>query len=458
MKKQFRYILIPIFFWIYSVSIAQVSENLISIEIGKKSIDISEPFTISVILKQYETAPKITFPIIKGFQKQDQNISRSEIKNNSEKKAYEQTITQNYYAEKTGIIAVPSLSIDINNQSFKTDPISIDVMGEDEPTAESILNNETSDAFVGLIPDRTSVYIGEGFNIRLSFFVAESTADMEFYMVDEQLTKILKAIKPINCWEENFKIREIPHFPITIRGKKYTEYKIYQASFFPITNQEINFPSFEFIMKLNHEKAGKKTVQHKSFVSKPIKIKVKSLPKFKSNEQLAVGIYQLNEHVKQNGNFYEYWFEIEGVGTITTTTNPLQNFTQGYFDIYPPTVTQNISYINNKVYTKRALIFKLIPKQSGVVNLGELFYWPYFNPAKSTFDTLRSNIKLLVQDKNIQSSNIQTSSNDPFGVYQNLENTDTSQIPIDYQQILRNFANVILTLMLLGMIYIILKK
>ena len=455
MKIQFQYILIPIFFWIYLPVIAQNPENPVSVELGEKTIDISEPFSLSVIVKQSEAAPKIIFPTIKGFQKRDQNIVRTEGNTNSEKKTITQTITQNYYPEKSGIFEILPLAVEVNGQQIKTEAISIVVVG-DEGIVSLTIPTETSDAFLGLITDKNRVYIGEGFNARISFFVAESTLDMEFYKLDEQLDKILKAVRPANCWEESFKIREIPNFPITINGKKYVEYRIYQASYFPITSEAIGFPSFELTMKLNQEKAGKKSFTLEKFESKPVQITVIALPNTVNKSQLAVGDYQLNEKIIQKGGFYEYVFEIEGFGIINSNPNPLQN--QSFFDIYPPLVSQNVSYLNNKVYTKRTLTYQLIPKEKGNFELSKLFYWAYFNPNSVQIDTLRSKIKVSVLDKNIQMSNAQAINNDPYGVYKDIQNVDSSESAIDYRGILKNFANVLLVLMILTMIYIIFKN
>ena len=54
-----------------------------------------------------------------------------------------------------------------------------------------------ADAFLNLSTDKKSVYVGEGFNTTLSFFVSESNvADMRFYELGKQLTEIIKKIKP----------------------------------------------------------------------------------------------------------------------------------------------------------------------------------------------------------------------------------------------------------------------
>ena len=79
------------------------------------------------------------------------------------------------------------------------------------------------------------VYLGEGFTATLAFYVAEENqAPLQFYDLGKQLTDILKLIKPSNAWEENFNIENINGSPVSINGENYTQYKIYQATFYPL--------------------------------------------------------------------------------------------------------------------------------------------------------------------------------------------------------------------------------
>ena len=99
------------------------------------------------------------------------------------------------------------------------------------------------DAFLALTTSKDDVYVGEGFNATLSFFVSQDNrAPLQFYELGRQLAEILKKIKPTNCWEENFNIENIDGESVRINGSDYTQYKVYQATFFPLNTEPINFP------------------------------------------------------------------------------------------------------------------------------------------------------------------------------------------------------------------------
>ena len=88
------------------------------------------------------------------------------------------------------------------------------------------------------------MYVGEGFNAVLAFYVAEDNkAPLYWHQISKQLSEILKKIKPANCWEENFSIENIEGERINVSGKMYTRYKMYQANFYPLNTEPIVFPS-----------------------------------------------------------------------------------------------------------------------------------------------------------------------------------------------------------------------
>ena len=68
---------------------------------------------------------------------------------------------------------------------------------------------------------------------------------MRFYELGRQLTEIIKKIKPSNCWEENFNIENINSIPVVINNKRYNQYKIFEATYYPFNNENIYFPKLE---------------------------------------------------------------------------------------------------------------------------------------------------------------------------------------------------------------------
>ena len=219
-----------------------------------------------------------------------------------------------------------------------------------------------ADAFLSLSTNKKSVFVGEGFNTTLSFYVSENNvADMRFYELGRQLTDIIKKIKPSNCWEENFNIENINSKPITLNNKRYNEYKIFEATYYPLNNETIQFPSLELeLIKYKISKRpsffGRNKVEDfEKFTSKPIKIIVKDLPPHPLKDNVSVGRYKLNEKISslniQTGESITYDFEIYGEGNISAISEPKINISG--INFYSPNSQQNIQREKGKVFGRK---------------------------------------------------------------------------------------------------------
>ena len=90
------------------------------------------------------------------------------------------------------------------------------------------------DAFLALTTNKDEVYVGEGFNTTLSFYVSQDNrAHLQFYELGRQLAEILKKIKPTNCWEENFSIENIDGESVRSTDAITPNIKYIKRHFFP---------------------------------------------------------------------------------------------------------------------------------------------------------------------------------------------------------------------------------
>src|SRR5690606_38948090 len=132
--------------------------------------------------------------------------------------------------------------------------------------------------------------------------------------------------------------------PATIGGRNYIRYTIYEAFFYPVTEDD-NRPSYQ---RLTIEQQGatkdrehdvKQTNSRLHFA-----VKVNPLPEHPLKDKAAVGNYTLTELAKfgklQTGKVINYPIVIKGMGN----TNSLRfdpPFSDGSLDFYPPSVSGN---------------------------------------------------------------------------------------------------------------------
>lgn len=450
---------------------AQIVNNDPSIEFGPKNLRIDEPFTISVVIPDEENRPTVTFPEIPGLEKRSKSAT-SAINTVGGKKIVVQTISQQYFALKEGKYDIESFTIVVNGLKIKSEETTVEYssrtlangnfIGPEEMELVPESENNGVDIFLSVGTNKKSVFIREGFALGISLYVAENApVQMDFYQVGIQLQAILKKIRPVGCWEENVGIEEIIKRRITIGGRKYTEYNLYQAQLFPMTLQDIVFPSVTLEMlvardnKIPGEKA-EKVVQ--PFRSKAVKIIVKPLPPHPMRDQIAVGEYNLVERLSSKlvypGESIRYLFRIEGTGNIAAIPAP-EVASNSAFDFYPPDISRVVKRSSKNVTGEESFDYFIVPRQDGTFPLGRYFQWIYFDPKKAKYDTLMSKQVLQVKGEDYRLGNI--SLHGSAGLYDNIERLDSSQEYFDFKKMLKEATNAIVILLLIAMVWIFRK-
>ena len=308
--------------------------------------------------------------------------------------------------------------------------------------------------------------MGEGFTATMALYVAKSNkADMRFYDLSNQITELIKQVKPANCWEENFSIDQIAGDVVTINGRKYDQFKVYQTSYYPLTVQDIEFPSvglkmIKYKVAKNPSFFGRNRQEdYETFYSKQKLVKVVDLPPHPLKESVSVGDYRLDEKLSietvETGQSFNYDFKIRGVGNISAVEAPVPAEDKN-FDIYQPDVRQNISRSNGSVSGAKAFNFYGIPNEPGSFHLGDYFAWIYFNPKSESYDTLKSELSLLVTGESLE--NLSIASNDLGDFYDRINGAENSLKPVKGYRWIGIVMNVLITLILGATIYLFFKK
>jgi len=462
------YALLNIFLCFSGIALAQSSENLATIEYGSKNLTLDQPFLISVVLRDVETRPSVIFPEIKDLEKRSKSATSS-VNTVDGRKVVIQTITQEYYAKKAGNYLIPEFSLTVNNAKLHSDETMVvfakagDESGNtlDDNVAVTEVEDNSQSVFLSVQTDKKQVYIRQGFAVRISLYIAENApVEMEFYRFNEQLQSILKAVRPVNCWEENIGVEEIIKRKVTIRGRKYAEYNMYQARLFPITTEDIVLPSVKLDMLVT-ESGGAVNVDKKlvrGFYSRPVTVVVKQLPDHPLRDQVAVGQYSLRERLSSDlvypGESVRYMFKVEGVGNITAIPAPVIQASSS-FDIYPPEVSQVIKRSYQSVVGEKTFNYFVVPRKDGEFPLSRYFHWIYFDVEKQKYDTLTSAASLEVRGDDYKLANLSLSGSS--GLYDNLENLDSSRDTIDYKKILKDLTNIVIAVLLVTMIWVFRK-
>jgi hypothetical protein len=465
-----------IFIWLLGAvgtsSVAFPQES--AIELGKKNIALDEPFAITLVIREAQDQHTYSpFPDIAGMQKRE--VTTVNLKEGSTGKyIISQRITQYYLAVKTGKFTLPPFRMTVNGKLLRSPgaTITVEAPGRAAPadTLASRLYNEImgmerevaekkEDAFLALSTDRDTVFTGEGFTLTLALYVAENNqVEMRSFEEGAQLLKLLRALKPANCWEQDFNLREFVTSQVTVNRKKYTQYKMYQAAFYPLMPDTVRLPAVSFrLLKVRAAGAkGGPAQDTVAFFSQPRAVYVKPLPPHPLRDGIPVGNFRLEEGVSnrrlRTGESFTYQLSVSGEGNLSTVSlAPARTGTA--IDFYPPDVKANVNTQHGRPAGRKTFRFTGIPREPGRYPLDSVFRLVYFNPVRRQYDTLRPRMSLDVAGPSLRTGRIQTGELEP--VYRDIATESNELSPLQRDYPVRQIANALLVLMMLGTMVLI---
>lgn len=458
----------------------------LSIELSNTKIALNEAFTIAVESRDMEITKIGIFPEIDGFRKIKSGLTNATSSSTIQGKT---TITyikiQTYHPTKEGNFVLKPFSIEVNGKKIESEGLArISVGSYDKNKGELVefdpqelfskndeekLVDVKEDAFFGLIANKDEVYVGEGLNVTLAMYIAvNNQAPMKFHELGNQVEEIAKIIKPANCWEENFDIREIPESPvININGKDYYQYKFYESTFFPINTEEINFPKLGLKMLVKKKIDAKNPNEFnenldselKDFFSNPRSIQVKPLPPHPLRDKIAVGNFYLIENypsqTTKTGESFGFGFQISGQGNISAIQQPkISNYVN--FEIYPPNIKQFILRGQGKISGTMTYTYQIISKEAGNYPLKDYFEWIYFNLNTQNYDTLRPQSVLKVLGESTRNAEISAYQNNEF--YKKIPNEDKMFFSKLSNEKTKLIAEIIIFIFLVAMVFLLFRK
>lgn len=461
-----------------------VSGQQIRIELGPDEIGENQAWTITINVQNIELKKYDAFPEINGFKKRGMADHPVTAIINGQVST-SRSIIMTYQPTKQGTFTIPDFTMRVNDKPIRVagkkirvgppvqvkqsdpfanffNPSPDDFFGRAEPEFVDVKD----DAFLGITTSKDEIYTGEAFTMTLSFYIAfDNRAPLRWHNISEQRTEIIRKLNPGNCWIEEFEIENIEGEHVVINGKDYEQFKIYQATYFPLNAEDITFPSvsvemLKFKVAKNPSYYGQNRQEDfKTFHSKPKQVKVKELPPHPLRDVVAVGDYRLDERLRstdlETGKSTPYQFNIYGEGNIAAIEKPQVRNSEA-FEIYEPNIRQEIMRANNRVTGTKSFNYFVFPKEPGRHKLGDYFQWVFFNPNKKKYDTLRSSLTVYVKGESKKNEAIE--SNDAGNFYDKASSSDNNIRTIADDRWQKWAFNGFMLVMLGASVYFLVKK
>jgi len=458
-------------FVMLTLAFAAIGQTPMSVttQIGSKSISQDENFILSFTLASAENAsatlPSYKFPELLNFKKQ--GISRAKAsKSMNGQIVNTYTFSQYYLPDKPGNFEIKNEYIEVANQTFRLEPFEIVVSPalETEEFTEELLPSEliltSNDPLFVITSNTRKPFVGQGFTLKMSFFVPESNVqEFEFDRNDIQIPALISKMKPKFCWEENFGITTEQIIKVSINKKKYTEYRFFQATYFALQNQKIQIPALKFKIISVIRKGLEAIKKPVFFTSAPLEIKLRDLPHHPLSEKVPVGIFQLKESISpvnsKTGQPLQYTASLIGDGNeaLWNYKTPESDY---FMNFVPISVQTTVAPFQEKMFGNKTDKIQIIPKQPGKFALSHYFNWIYFNVKTEQFDTLKSKIVLDITGNS--SDHVLNTDRAEDEVYRGIENKNTLEVSwarwVNWSQL----VNLILIFLAIVIAFLVLKK
>lgn len=483
---QYRFMRFSILLFVLGVLLAVPAwAQRIAIELGKSPLPINQYYTVSIRLHDQVLQEYSPFPEIEGFKKSTKFSSTKTIITGGKTTSI-LTITQNYAALNEGDFVLKPFSMKVNGQTVASAGATIKVqpMATAPPqspaqpgiVAPADLERATKEAqefvdkadnaFLTLYTDKKEVYVGEGLNVTLYFYLAnEDQRLLDFYDFTNQIEDILRQLKQPNVWEETFEFTEITPENVLIKDKPFLRFKLYEAVLYPLNAEPLRFPPLSLKM-IKYKVAQNPTLLsedrqegYKTFFARERVVPVKELPPHPLRDMVPVGQYVLRENLTKQSvavnNSFKYLFQLEGEGNLAAIMPPVPAATTG-LEFYPPDLRQDVTRQAGHVIGSKSFSYAAMAREPGEYNLGEALQFIYFNTATATYDTLRATMKVQVTGSRDADAQILSRDLGPF--YKIIENEDATLVSLHLFDEVKRYTNIILLVLLAVSGFIFLKR
>ena len=454
---------------------AATAGSQVTLELSRPAFPVTEYFTISFRLSGAPLERYSAFPDLEGFKKSGKS-STTTTRIVEGRTAAELIITQRYAAYAEGEYTVPPFSMTVNGVTVRSAGATLMVgpapaaaatppPAGSAPQAIGLMDllfgkpkpqeyvEPKDNAFLAIVPDKTSVFVGEGVHIGLYFYLTPTDQGLlDFYNFPGQLPGILRQLRQPTAWEEPFNEQEILPEPVTLGGKPFLRYRLYEAEYYPLNTQPLIFPAVALQMvkyrlaKKPAEGLDNRLEGYKTYRTAARTILVKALPPHLLRDQVAVGSYQLRESINRTtfrtGEAFAYSFGVEGEGNLAALNAPVVRPRPG-LEVYGPDVRQELTRQGGRVGGRKVFLYRFVARQPGVLPLDSLLELVFFDPTTGRYNILRPELRPSVRGAARNPLAFRARTDDPF--YQNvLFDTDNTLQPLDAYRDVRRYATYIL--------------
>ena len=390
----YRLLVLLILSFLYSVGIVFGQDNDFTLEatISENKIFIGEQFTINIEVggstMRGVSLPRL--PDIQGAGLLSSTPSRStSVTIVNGRTTTSTTYTFSLVAREKGNFTVPPVSIDIDGETYQTNPIPFEILERSDLSAED--GRQQPDIFLEVEPDVTRPVPGQQMVASLVLYFKQGIEITSFQPSSGWRTD--------GFWKEELEnIRQPQAESVILNGVRYRKATLLRYALFPSRSGELTLSGFPLNVGIRTQPSrndpfgsffGSGGNQRRiSIESEPVTVNVRPLDSPDSGLSInAVGDFsierRLNRSTVETGETLELVTTIEGTGNIPLIRRPEYRLPDG-FDLYTPQETTNIQRRGLSIRGTKTYTELLVPRAPGLFSIPEARI-AYYDPNASRY-------------------------------------------------------------------------
>lgn len=316
------------------------------------------------------------------------------------------SITYSYYlkAKAVGKYGIGSASVEYNGKTYKSDPISVEIVKGAPVTKqnqESSVDSQIADnLFIKASADKRKVYLGEQVTVTYKLYTRLNIASQ---------MSVSKIPQYHGFWAEELETsRNILFSTEVVNGKQFRVGVLKKVALFPSQTGELSVTPFELDVPVLVQKKKKSNNFFDDFFNDPfgrgqtvdydaksntLKIDVVPLPSEGKPASFdgVVGNFSMNSSLDKNRTKTDepvsLKIDIKGSGNIKLIDVPEVKLPPG-LDKYEPKVSEQIER-TGRISGKKTIEYLIVPRTPGEKEIPPVAF-SFFNPDKKSYVTLRS--------------------------------------------------------------------
>jgi len=370
--------------------------------------------TYSVTVSGKSSLPDINPPTFRSFNVISGPSTSTEIQMINGRVSRTKSLTYVLKPKKIGRIIISPASVKDKRKVIKSNSVSLTVKKATAPPTTSAKSNlkdvsktrsgSLPDVFLVASADKDSVYLREMITVTYDLYFKVNVSNYGFPSFP----------RATGFWQEEFKTPSRPQIrEATVRGVSYKVATLRKVGLFPTRKGTLSIEPLtaEVTVDVPRSSRRRRSVfddpffsrsrqEVKDIVTQPLDIVVKSLPSvgrpanflgdvgdFRIN--VTYDNYEISQHEAINVTV-----KIDGTGYLKSIKPPKLKVPDG-FEIFDPTVTENITTSGQSMRGKKTFSYLVIPRRSGTFNLDAIEF-SFFSPSTRKYKTVKSGAKRIV--------------------------------------------------------------